>query len=275
MTGNEQPDGNFSGLMGYVQRGVSFSSRVESFVLFTDYQVADYMYMAVKMEGYSSEPVHFSSVAQAIDLVIVSPNIYVQSNVSDLTTALLASSNETYWFLLICLTLVAIIMSVPKNIRDRQQRQLLFLLKKYLYNVEQQLALLVDQENLTPNQLIGQNLIWLILTIIMFVFIFCYLLNMMSTDLVTIHRLATAENLNDLMTSFKEMRLFMLTILFFYDYMKRAPPTSPIGQLYRRMEATTQALIVSCISTKRRSVRVEKRQSSIFRHFSSFSNYCQ
>ncbi|KAI1282161.1 hypothetical protein HDE_13058 [Halotydeus destructor] len=99
------------------------------------------------------------------------------------------------------------------------------------------LRCVLGQGNFSAKSKIEQSLYSLI-TVLAFVLIFGYMLNIMSTDAMVTRPTRHIESLLDLLDShFEKVFVAMPQSDFFYDYARASPPDTPMGRVYEQMKA--------------------------------------
>lgn len=109
--------------------------------------------------------------------------------------------------------------------------------KQYGKNVIQLVKLPVDQEEARFKRT-SENGLWLSVCVANFLLVFCYVLNLMSTDKVADVKVNTITKLGDLLfdPDFKEMQPTGVGVFFEYEILKRSRPESELGLLYQRFK---------------------------------------
>ncbi|KAI1302321.1 hypothetical protein HDE_02484 [Halotydeus destructor] len=199
------------------------------------------------MEG---EPVELTSPLIAADVTIISKtreSFTIRTGVLD---ALGNFTLETYLWYVIALSFVFLVMMARQRLGNSRSTL------RYMHDVLLHMySTAVDQEHLANKQCPSLSVIWLTLNCAQFFVVFGYLCNFMSTDKIATVIPPQIDSLRDLLSErFSDVQPMILQDLFLFEYLKRSPKTSALGQLFDKMEANKMASYIK-MSYDERSVR--------------------
>ena len=151
----------------------------------------------------------------------------------DVSDNLREISKIAYSYYIICTLLVIVLLSVNKSTKYSN----LAVISKQIYrNMCRIFEAMLDQENHQPNSN-HIKLLWTINCIAIFVFVFCFLLNLMQTSMVKLQWPPTLDRFSDFLQDpqFMSSQLYMPKKWWFYDYMRTADDGTEQRTIYERM----------------------------------------
>lgn len=233
--GKLQTDGfNYSGFIGMVQRGEG------------DFNT----WNSIRTDSLEFEAVAFGPPMYSGDLSLWASISKYEKSV-DMTDVFFKMNGMTFYYVLIMAFYVSLclmaffdfVLTTKKCITKKRKklqcfnrhyrrfiRQLRKLVIKLLY-------LIIDQKDLN-NSWQSSRVLWTSLSIGSFVIVFGYMLNLMSSELVTDVPVRRIEGLGDLLDHelFKEKKIFSVNSIFNYASLRNNDPTTQMGRLYKRFK---------------------------------------
>ncbi|KAI1288194.1 hypothetical protein HDE_09560 [Halotydeus destructor] len=113
-------------------------------------------------------------------------------------------------------------------------------LSSYLVTTWHSMLTFVDQENHAVNSK-TRRIIWLSFNVFTFVSVFGFILNLMSTDAFVVSQPRRIETVDDVFDSYfidRNIRYYLTTNDFFFNYVRDSQPGTAMSKLYKHLNST-------------------------------------
>ncbi|KAI1285960.1 hypothetical protein HDE_11376 [Halotydeus destructor] len=252
-SGDPDQYGNYSGLVGMAQRGVSKLRRSD--LADSVAQEVDFAFTYMRLDCLDSETIGVLAPIYAAGVRIVSPSL--NYSVSHNGTVLPSSSSDTFEPFLdtlalvdhasygyLCAAILAVAMFISfDNFRDSYQLSFGKLVPKFITSVWNVFKLIVNQGKF-HHQTTSSRSIWLLLTVGLFIIVCGLFLNLLRTEKVAQRSPDQIETTEDIIgTKFGQIEPKLITNGFTFALSKQVAKGSKEDRIFQRVLRNTENLI--------------------------------